>query len=169
MCMTFHTESGAVHVTGRMWEGPCQRYPAERRHQHTADWWPFRRQVTDAPVKTCSFCLACMVITIIIFIANLKELEHRKLGWNVILKYDLCKSLSKDFDVKWLTLKFLLTSYLKRWKMHVIWGKSFLCPWTRKWFPLIMNNILEISWFLHIFFFKNSTWYLLFTLYYSVI
>jgi len=22
-------------------------------------------------------------------------------------------------------------------------GKSFLCPWTRKWFPLIVNGVLK--------------------------
>jgi len=35
--------------------------------------------------------------------------------------------------------------------MHVIWGKSFLCPSTRTWSPLIMNGILEMSCFVHIF------------------
>jgi len=29
--------------------------------------------------------------------------------------------------------------------------KSFLCPWTRKGFSLIMNGILKMSWFVHIF------------------
>jgi len=83
---------------------------------------------------------------------ELKELEHRKLGWKaLILKYDLGKSLEKKCDIKWLTLKKFLTTYFKRWKMHVIWSKSFLCPWTWKWFPLIMNGILEMSWFVHIF------------------
>jgi len=36
---------------------------------------------------------------------NLNELEHRKLGWKVlILKYDLGKSLNKKCDLKWQTL-----------------------------------------------------------------
>ena len=82
----------------------------------------------------------------------IKELEHRQLDLQVrILIYELGKSLSKNCDVKWLTLKHFLTTYLKRWKMHVLWGKSFLCPWTGKWFHLIMNVILEMSWFVHIF------------------
>ena len=83
---------------------------------------------------------------------KLKELEHRKLGWKVIiLKYDLCKSLSKELWCKTADIKTFVDYIFKKMKMHVSWGKSFLCPWTRKWFPLIMNGILEMSWFLHIF------------------
>jgi len=83
---------------------------------------------------------------------TLKELEHRKMGWKVfILKYDLGKSVSKEMWCKMSDTKTKLTSYFKRRKMHVIWVKSFLCPWTRKWFPLIMNGILEMSWFVLMF------------------
>jgi len=86
------------------------------------------------------------------WIAISLKLEHRKLGWKVlILKYDFCKSLSKEMWCKMADTKNILTTYFKRWKMHVILGKSFLCPWTRKWFPLIMNGKLEMSWFVHIF------------------
>jgi len=82
---------------------------------------------------------------------SLKELEHKKLGWKVLnLKSDLGKSLSKEMWCKMADTKTILTTYFKRWKMHVIWGQSFLCPWTRK-FLIIMNGILEISWFVHIF------------------
>jgi len=85
-------------------------------------------------------------------LSALKELEHRKLGLKVlILKYDIGKSLSKEMWCKMADTKTFLTTYLKSWKMHVIWSKSFLCPWTRKWFPLIMNGILEMPWFVHIF------------------
>jgi len=81
----------------------------------------------------------------------LKELEHRKLGRKVLLwKYDLGKSLSKQMWWNMADNKKLLTTYLKRWKMHVIWSKSFLCPWTKKMIPLIMNGILEMSWFVHL-------------------
>jgi len=52
-----------------------------------------------------------------------EELEHRKLGWKVlILKYDLGSSLSKDMWCKMADTKNSLTTYFKRWKMHVIWG-----------------------------------------------
>ena len=82
---------------------------------------------------------------------HLKELEHR-IGLKVlILKYDLGKSLSKEMWCKLADTKKILDYIFKRWKMHVIWGKSFLCLWTRKWFPLIMNGKLEMSWFVHIF------------------
>ena len=65
---------------------------------------------------------------------KLKELEHRILGWKVlILKYDFGKSLSKEMWCKMADTK-KMSTYFKRWKMHVIWGKSFLCLWTRKWF-----------------------------------
>ena len=48
---------------------------------------------------------------------TLKELEHRKLGWKVlILKYDLGKSLSKYMWCKTADTKINLTSYFKRWK-----------------------------------------------------
>jgi len=88
----------------------------------------------------------------VVYVALLKELEHRKLGWKVlILKNYLGKSLSKEMRCKMADTKKILTTYFKRWKMHVIWGKSFLCPWTRKRFPFIMNGILEMSWFVHIF------------------
>ena len=81
-----------------------------------------------------------------------KELEHRKLGWKELtLIYDLDKSLSKEMWCKMANTRKKWNTYIKRWKMHVVWGKSFLCPWTRKWFPLIMNGILEMSWFVHIF------------------
>jgi len=60
-------------------------------------------------------------------IIELKELEHRKLGWKVlILKYDLGKSLIIEMWYKMADTKKKLTSYFKTWKMHVIWGKSFL-------------------------------------------
>jgi len=73
-------------------------------------------------------------------IQELKEIEHRKLAWKVfILKYDLGKSLSKEMWCQMADTKTFL-DYI--FKMHVIWGKSFLCLWTRKWFPLIMNGIL---------------------------
>jgi len=76
---------------------------------------------------------------------ELKEVEHRKLGWKVlILKYDLGKSLSKEM---WCKMADTLTTYFKRWKMHVIWGKSFFESVDKKWFPLIMNDILEMSRF----------------------
>ena len=35
--------------------------------------------------------------------------------------------------------------------MHVISGKTFMCPWTREWIPLIMKVVLEMSWFVLIF------------------
>jgi len=83
---------------------------------------------------------------------NLKALEHRHLGLKVlILKYDLGKSLSKKMRCKMADTKTFLTTYLKSWTMHVIWGKSFVCPWTGKWFPLIKNGILEMPCFVHIF------------------
>jgi len=92
------------------------------------------------------------VCTLVMYTLYLKELEHRKLGWKVlILEYDICKSLSNEMWCKMADTKNILTTYFKRWKMHVIWGKSFLCPWTRKWIPLIMNGILEMSCFVHIF------------------
>ena len=54
---------------------------------------------------------------------ELKEVEHRQLDWKVlILKYDLGKSLNKEM---WCKMADTLTTYFKRWKMHVIWGKSF--------------------------------------------
>jgi len=82
----------------------------------------------------------------------LMELEHRKMGWKVlILKYDLGKKLSKEKWCKMAYTKKNLTTYFKRWKLHVIWGKSFLCQWTRKLFPLTMNGMLEMSWFVLIF------------------
>jgi len=88
----------------------------------------------------------------ICFLLILKELEHRKLCWKVlILKYDLGKSLSKDMWCKMADTKIILTTYFQGWNVHVIWDKSFLCPWTTKWFPLILNGILEMSWFVHIF------------------
>jgi len=78
----------------------------------------------------------------------LKELEHRKLGWKVlILKSDLCKSFSKEMWCKMADTEINFTTYFKRWKMHVIWGKSFLCRLARKWFPLIMNSILVCAHF----------------------
>jgi len=46
--------------------------------------------------------------------------------------------------------KQFLTTYLKRWKMHVIWGKSFLSPSARKWFPLkewYIGNVLVCAHF----------------------
>ena len=48
---------------------------------------------------------------------SLKELEHRKLGWKVlILKYDLGKSLSKEMWWKMADTITFLTTHLKRWK-----------------------------------------------------
>jgi len=45
----------------------------------------------------------------------------------------------------------VLTSYLKRWNMHVIWGKSLLRPCTRKWFfphnELYIGNVLVCAYF----------------------
>jgi len=58
--------------------------------------------------------------------------------------------LAKKFGVKWHALKHFLTTYLKRWKMHVIWGKSVLCPWTKmisphnKWY---IGNVLVCAHF----------------------
>jgi len=47
--------------------------------------------------------------------------------------------------------KIFLTIYFKRWKMLVIWGKSFLCPWTRKWFfshnEWNIGNVLVCAYF----------------------
>jgi len=44
-------------------------------------------------------------------ISWLKELEHRKLGWKVlILKYDLGKSLSKEMQSKMADAKKILTT-----------------------------------------------------------
>jgi len=107
---------------------------------------------------TISLCCISLKITMVLTCewllqkCILKELEHRKMGWKVlILKYDLGKSLSKEMWCKMANTKTNFTTYFKRWKMHVIWGKSFMCPWTRKWIPLIMNGILEMSWFVHIF------------------
>jgi len=52
--------------------------------------------------------------------SDLKELEHRKLGWKVlILKYDLGKSLSKEIWCKMADTKKMLTTYFKRWQIHV--------------------------------------------------
>jgi len=60
---------------------------------------------------------------------QLKELEHIRFGWKVlVLKYDLGKSASKEMWCKMADTKKSLTTYFKGWKMHVIWGKSFLCP-----------------------------------------
>ena len=48
------------------------------------------------------------------------------MGWKVlILKYDLGKSLSKEMWCEMADTETELTTYFKRWKMHVIWGKSF--------------------------------------------
>ena len=56
-----------------------------------------------------------------VYTRRLKELEHRNLGWNVlILKYDLGKSLIKEMWCKMADTKKRLTTYLKTWKMHVI-------------------------------------------------
>jgi len=53
------------------------------------------------------------------FSSLLKKLEHRKLVWKVlILKYDLFKGLSNEMLCKMADTKMLLTTYLKRWKMH---------------------------------------------------
>ena len=52
---------------------------------------------------------------------QLKELKHRKLSWKVlILNYDLGTSLSKEMWYKMTDTKNILTTYLKRWKMHAI-------------------------------------------------
>ena len=51
--------------------------------------------------------------TICVRYKMLKELEHRKLGWKVlILKYDLGKSLSKEMWFKMSDTKTKLTTYL---------------------------------------------------------
>ena len=55
------------------------------------------------------------------------------MGWKVlILKYDLGKSLSKEMWWNMAETKKILTTYLKRWKMHVIWGKSFFVSVDKK-------------------------------------
>jgi len=83
---------------------------------------------------------------------DLKVLEHRKLGWKVlILKYDLGKSLSKEMWCKMADIKTKFTTYFERWQMHVIWGKSFLCPWTRKMISPHNEWYIEMSWLVHIF------------------
>jgi len=75
-----------------------------------------------------------------------KGARAQKMVWKeLILKYDLGKSLSKEMWCKMADTNFFLEFRFKKIKMHVLWGKSFLCPWTRKWFPLIMNGILEMS------------------------
>jgi len=46
---------------------------------------------------------------------NLKELEHRKFGWKVlILKYDLGKNLSKKMWCKMADTKKNLTTYFEK-------------------------------------------------------
>jgi len=44
-------------------------------------------------------------------------------------------------------LNFIFKKMKKARNMRQI---RFLCPWTRKRFPLITNSILEMSWFVHI-------------------
>jgi len=90
--------------------------------------------MSDMPDKaTCMFDhvdLACCTLQLLRFKGA--RAQKIRLKNSYILKYDLGKNLSKKCDVKWLTLNKILTTYLKRWKMHVIWGKSLLCPWTRQ-------------------------------------
>jgi len=53
-------------------------------------------------------------VTCIFILWYLKELEHRKLGWTVlILKYDLGKSLSKEMWCKMADTENILTTYFK--------------------------------------------------------
>ena len=40
-------------------------------------------------------------------------------------------SLSEEIDVECLSLE-KITTYLKRWKVHKHWGKSFFCPMDKK-------------------------------------
>ena len=62
------------------------------------------------------------------------ELEHRKLGWKVLfLKYVLGKSLSKEMWCDIADTKNILTTYIKRWKMHVIWGNARVNAQTVLW------------------------------------
>ena len=106
-------------------------------------------EVVRLPKINCHYVLNLKQFKIWALKPNLKD---RKLGWKVlILKYYLGKSFSKEMWCKMADTKKNVTTYFKIWKMHVIWGKSFLCPWTRKWFRLKMNGILEMSWFVHIF------------------
>ena len=98
----------------------------------------------------------CTSVSSLVFynIKVLKELEHRKLGWKVfILKYDLGKSLSKEMWCKMADTKQFLTTYFKRWKMHVrvIWGKSFFVLGQENDFPSYewyIGNVLVCAHFL---------------------
>jgi len=61
-----------------------------------------------------------LVLSFVECVELLKELEHRKLAWKVlILKYDLGKS-HKEMWCKMADTKIILTTYFKRWKVHVI-------------------------------------------------
>ena len=42
----------------------------------------------------------------------------------------------KKCDIEWLTLKHITTAYLKRWKMHENWGKTYFCPMVKKMISL---------------------------------
>jgi len=46
-------------------------------------------------------------------------------------------------DVECLTLVNTMTTYLIRWKMHEHYVNPFTAPLARKWFPFILNSVLE--------------------------
>jgi len=71
----------------------------------------------------------CNLVCYHIWKVGSKVLEHRQFGWKVLIsKYDLGKSLSKEMWCKMADTKMCSLHILKDEKMHVLWGKSFLCP-----------------------------------------
>jgi len=59
--------------------------------------------------------------------------------------------------------------YLKRWKMHENWGKSFSCTIDKKMISPHIEWCMGKSPGLCTHFFKTTTWHLKFMLYHAVI
>ena len=57
------------------------------------------------------------------------------------------------------TLEHIMTTYLKTCQTWKVRKKLIFIPWTRIWFPLHLNAVLEISWFVSIKSKKNPNVY----------
>jgi len=141
------------HVTINMsWDG------TEQLTVITMIWRSMRKAVAvDVRLRRwskqaeCTWWMeVCSIWPVLLF--YIKEARAQKIGLKSILKYDLCKSLSKELCCKMADTKTFVDYIFEKMKnaCNLRYRNSFLCRWTRKWPPhneWYIENVLDCEHF----------------------